>query len=156
MGGGHDEREQTLNQLLSEMDGFDGSKGIVILAATNRPDSLDKALLRPGRFDRRIPVELPDLQGTTETTSQPAVPAAGSSETEYPSPEQSGENRIVLIGILAWVGFLVVVGVVAVIVAKSKRRPPGGGSGSGRLGESSPGNEGYKERILSDQHYRKY
>ncbi len=62
-GGGNDEREQTLNQLLSEMDGFDGSKGIVILAATNRPDSLDKALLRPGRFDRRIPVELPDLQG---------------------------------------------------------------------------------------------
>ena len=61
--GGNDEREQTLNQLLSEMDGFDGSKGIVILAATNRPESLDKALLRPGRFDRRIPVELPDLQG---------------------------------------------------------------------------------------------
>lgn len=61
--GGNDEREQTLNQLLSEMDGFDGSKGVVILAATNRPESLDKALLRPGRFDRRIPVELPDLQG---------------------------------------------------------------------------------------------
>lgn len=61
--GGNDEREQTLNQLLSEMDGFDGSKGVVILAATNRPESLDKALLRPGRFDRRIPVELPDLKG---------------------------------------------------------------------------------------------
>lgn len=61
--GGNDEREQTLNQLLSEMDGFDGSKGVVILAATNRPKSLDKALLRPGRFDRRIPVELPDLKG---------------------------------------------------------------------------------------------
>ena len=61
--GGNDEREQTLNQLLSEMDGFDGSKGVVILAATNRPDSLDPALLRPGRFDRRIPVELPDLKG---------------------------------------------------------------------------------------------
>lgn len=61
--GGNDEREQTLNQLLSEMDGFDGSKGVVILAATNRPESLDKALLRPGRFDRRIPVELPDLHG---------------------------------------------------------------------------------------------
>ncbi len=59
----NDEREQTLNQLLTEMDGFDGSKGVVILAATNRPDSLDPALLRPGRFDRRIPVELPDLQG---------------------------------------------------------------------------------------------
>ena len=62
-GGGNDEREQTLNQLLTEMDGFDGSKGVVILAATNRPESLDPALLRPGRFDRRIPVELPDLQG---------------------------------------------------------------------------------------------
>ncbi|WP_312060620.1 ATP-dependent zinc metalloprotease FtsH [Anaerotignum sp.] len=61
--GGNDEREQTLNQLLTEMDGFDGKKGVVILAATNRPETLDKALLRPGRFDRRIPVELPDLQG---------------------------------------------------------------------------------------------
>ncbi|CAK7010491.1 MAG: ATP-dependent zinc metalloprotease FtsH 4 [Tissierella sp.] len=61
--GGNDEREQTLNQLLTEMDGFDGSKGVVILAATNRPETLDKALLRPGRFDRRIPVELPDLKG---------------------------------------------------------------------------------------------
>uniref|UniRef100_UPI003FEEDC93 ATP-dependent zinc metalloprotease FtsH n=1 Tax=Blautia sp. TaxID=1955243 RepID=UPI003FEEDC93 len=66
MGGGNDEREQTLNQLLTEMDGLDGSKGVVILAATNRPDSLDPALLRPGRFDRRIPVELPDLQGREE------------------------------------------------------------------------------------------
>ena len=64
--GGNDEREQTLNQLLTEMDGFDGSKGVVILAATNRPDSLDPALLRPGRFDRRIPVELPDLKGREE------------------------------------------------------------------------------------------
>ena len=63
LGGGHDEREQTLNQLLTEMDGFDGRKGVVILAATNRPETLDKALLRPGRFDRRIPVELPDLKG---------------------------------------------------------------------------------------------
>ena len=61
--GGNDEREQTLNQLLTEMDGFDGKKGVVILAATNRPETLDKALLRPGRFDRRIPVELPDLAG---------------------------------------------------------------------------------------------
>ena len=61
--GGNDEREQTLNQLLSEMDGFDGTKGVVLLAATNRPEVLDPALLRPGRFDRRIPVELPDLQG---------------------------------------------------------------------------------------------
>ena len=64
--GGNDEREQTLNQLLTEMDGFDGSKGVVVLAATNRPASLDAALLRPGRFDRRIPVELPDLQGRIE------------------------------------------------------------------------------------------
>lgn len=63
---GNDEREQTLNQLLTEMDGFEGSKGVVILAATNRPDSLDPALLRPGRFDRRIPVELPDLKGREE------------------------------------------------------------------------------------------
>lgn len=64
--GGNDEREQTLNQLLTEMDGFDASKGVVILAATNRPDSLDPALLRPGRFDRQIPVELPDLKGREE------------------------------------------------------------------------------------------
>ncbi|MCI8942178.1 MAG: ATP-dependent zinc metalloprotease FtsH [Oscillospiraceae bacterium] len=61
--GGNDEREQTLNQLLTEMDGFEGSKGVVILAATNRPETLDPALLRPGRFDRRVPVELPDLKG---------------------------------------------------------------------------------------------
>lgn len=61
--GGNDEREQTLNQLLAEMDGFDGRRGVVLLAATNRPESLDPALLRPGRFDRRVPVELPDLAG---------------------------------------------------------------------------------------------
>ena len=61
--GGNDERAQTLNQLLTEMDGFDGKKGVVILAATNRPESLDPALLRPGRFDRRIPVQLPDMNG---------------------------------------------------------------------------------------------
>ncbi len=66
IGGGNDEREQTLNQLLSEMDGFDGRKGVVILAATNRPEILDPALLRPGRFDRRIPVELPDMKGRIE------------------------------------------------------------------------------------------
>ena len=66
-GGGNDEREQTLNQLLSEMDGFDSSKGLIILAATNRPDVLDKALLRPGRFDRRIIVDKPDLKGRVET-----------------------------------------------------------------------------------------
>ncbi len=63
MAGGNDEREQTLNQLLTEMDGFEGNSGVIILAATNRPDSLDPALLRPGRFDRRVPVELPDLKG---------------------------------------------------------------------------------------------
>ncbi len=64
--GGNDEREQTLNQLLTEMDGFEDNTGVVILAATNRPDSLDPALLRPGRFDRRVPVELPDLEGRKE------------------------------------------------------------------------------------------
>ena len=66
-GGGNDEREQTLNQLLAEMDGFDPSKGILILAATNRPEVLDKALLRPGRFARRIIVDKPDLKGRLET-----------------------------------------------------------------------------------------
>ena len=69
--GGNDEREQTLNQLLTEMDGFDGTKGVVILAATNQPDSLDPALLRPGRFDRRIPVELPDLKGKGRNLKSP-------------------------------------------------------------------------------------
>ena len=64
--GGHDEREQTLNQLLTEMDGFEGNTGVIILAATNRPETLDPALLRPGRFDRRVPVELPDLKGREE------------------------------------------------------------------------------------------
>ena len=63
MGGGHDEREQTLNQLLVEMDGFDVRGGVVLIAATNRPDVLDPALLRPGRFDRQIPVEAPDMKG---------------------------------------------------------------------------------------------
>ena len=64
--GGNDEREQTLNQLLTEMDGFEGNTGVIILAATNRPESLDPALTRPGRFDRRVPVELPDLKGREE------------------------------------------------------------------------------------------
>lgn len=64
--GGNDEREQTLNQLLTEMDGFEGNTGVIILAATNRPEALDPALTRPGRFDRRIPVELPDLKGREE------------------------------------------------------------------------------------------
>ena len=64
--GGNDEREQTLNQLLTEMDGFEDNTGVIILAATNRPEALDPALLRPGRFDRRVPVELPDLKGREE------------------------------------------------------------------------------------------
>ena len=63
LGGGHDEREQTLNQLLVEMDGFDGNAGVIVIAATNRPDVLDPALLRPGRFDRQVTVPLPDIRG---------------------------------------------------------------------------------------------
>lgn len=63
MGGGHDEREQTLNQLLVEMDGFEGNEGVIVIAATNRPDVLDPALLRPGRFDRQVVVSLPDIIG---------------------------------------------------------------------------------------------
>ncbi|NEE29132.1 AAA family ATPase, partial [Streptomyces sp. SID7982] len=66
MGGGHDEREQTLNQLLVEMDGFDVKGGVILIAATNRPDILDPALLRPGRFDRQIAVDRPDMQGRLE------------------------------------------------------------------------------------------
>lgn len=81
--GGNDEREQTLNQLLSEMDGFDGGIGVVILAATNRPDSLDKALLRPGRFDRRIPVELPDLGGREAILKVHAQNVNISSDIDY-------------------------------------------------------------------------
>ncbi len=81
--GGNDEREQTLNQLLAEMDGFDASKGVVILAATNRPESLDPALLRPGRFDRRIPVELPDLQGRSDILKVHARDVKMSSSIDY-------------------------------------------------------------------------
>merc|ERR1719149_174976 len=65
-GGGNDEREQTLNQILTEMDGFDGNSGVIVLAATNRADTLDSALVRPGRFDRRVPVDLPDVKGRRE------------------------------------------------------------------------------------------
>lgn len=80
---GNDEREQTLNQLLAEMDGFDGSKGIVLLAATNRPETLDPALTRPGRFDRRIPVELPDLEGRQEILELHAKNVKMSSNVDY-------------------------------------------------------------------------
>ena len=80
---GNDEREQTLNQLLTEMDGFDGRKGVVILAATNRPESLDPALLRPGRFDRRIPVELPDLNGRTAILKVHAAKIAMDSDVDF-------------------------------------------------------------------------
>lgn len=82
-GGGNDEREQTLNQLLSEMDGFENGIGIVMLAATNRPDSLDKALLRPGRFDRRIPIELPDLKGRESILKVHAKDVKKSEEIDY-------------------------------------------------------------------------
>ncbi len=81
--GGNDEREQTLNQLLTEMDGFDANKGVVILAATNRPDSLDPALLRPGRFDRRIPVNLPDLQGRVAILKVHAKDVKMSADIDY-------------------------------------------------------------------------
>lgn len=81
--GGNDEREQTLNQLLTEMDGFDSSKGVVILAATNRPDSLDPALLRPGRFDRRVPVELPDLQGREDILKVHAKKVKVDADVDY-------------------------------------------------------------------------
>ena len=80
---GNDEREQTLNQLLTEMDGFDGTKGVVILAATNRPDSLDPALLRPGRFDRRVPVELPDLKGREEILKVHAKKVKMADDVDY-------------------------------------------------------------------------
>lgn len=80
---GNDEREQTLNQLLTEMDGFDGKKGVVLLAATNRPESLDPALLRPGRFDRRIPVELPDLAGRTAILKVHAAKVNMASEVDF-------------------------------------------------------------------------
>ncbi len=81
--GGNDEREQTLNQLLTEMDGFDANKGVVILAATNRPESLDPALLRPGRFDRRIPVNLPDLQGRVAILKVHAKDVKMSNEVDF-------------------------------------------------------------------------
>ncbi|MEG1547247.1 MAG: ATP-dependent zinc metalloprotease FtsH [Clostridia bacterium] len=81
--GGNDEREQTLNQLLTEMDGFDGKNGVVILAATNRPETLDKALLRPGRFDRRIPVELPDLKGREDILKVHSVDVKMDKSVDY-------------------------------------------------------------------------
>ena len=81
--GGNDEREQTLNQLLTEMDGFEGNTGVVILAATNRPESLDPALLRPGRFDRRVPVELPDLKGREEILKVHAKKVKVNSDVDF-------------------------------------------------------------------------
>ena len=81
--GGNDEREQTLNQLLTEMDGFEGNSGVVILAATNRPESLDNALLRPGRFDRRVPVELPDLQGREDILKVHARKGKTAADIDY-------------------------------------------------------------------------
>ena len=81
--GGNDEREQTLNQLLTEMDGFDGRKGVMILAATNRPESLDPALLRPGRFDRRVPVELPDLKGREDILKVHAKKVKVNSDVDF-------------------------------------------------------------------------
>lgn len=71
-GGGNDEREQTLNQILTEMDGFEGNSGVIVLAATNRADILDSALLRPGRFDRRVPVDLPDVKGRLSILKVPS------------------------------------------------------------------------------------
>ncbi len=85
--GGNDEREQTLNQLLTEMDGFEGNNGVIILAATNRPESLDPALTRPGRFDRRVPVELPDLQG-------PRGDPEGTRQKDQDRPEDVDFNTI--------------------------------------------------------------
>lgn len=81
--GGNDEREQTLNQLLTEMDGFEGNTGVIILAATNRPESLDPALTRPGRFDRRVPVELPDLKGREEILKVHAKKIKVSDEVDF-------------------------------------------------------------------------
>ena len=81
--GGNDEREQTLNQLLTEMDGFEGNNGVIILAATNRPESLDPALTRPGRFDRRVPVELPDLKGREEILKVHAKKVAMDENVDY-------------------------------------------------------------------------
>ena len=90
--GGNDEREQTLNQLLTEMDGFDGKKGVVILAATNRPESLDPALLRPGRFDRRIPAELPDLAGRESILKVHAVKIKTEPDIDFNADVIAKEN----------------------------------------------------------------
>ena len=100
--GSNDEREQTLNQLLAEMDGFDGQKGVVILAATNRPESLDPALLRPGRFDRRIPVELPDLTGRKAILKVHAkkIPAADNVDWDVLARATSGASGAELANII--------------------------------------------------------
>ena len=90
LGGGHDEREQTLNQMLSEMDGFDPAEGVVIMAATNRPDILDPALLRPGRFDRQIVVPLPDLE---ERLPDPEGPLQGQAHRRQRRPRARGPGH---------------------------------------------------------------
>src|SRR4029077_19998314 len=97
MGGGHDEREQTLNQMLVEMDGFEANEGVIIIAATNRPDVLDPAILRPGRFDRRIVVPLPDVRGREEIfrVHTPNVPLAQDVDLEIlarSTPGMSGAD----------------------------------------------------------------
>ena len=81
-GGGNDEREQTLNQILTEMDGFDGNSGVIVLAATNRADTLDSALLRPGRFDRRVPVDLPDVKGRLDILKRARARQAARAELD--------------------------------------------------------------------------
>lgn len=91
---GNDEREQTLNQLLTEMDGFEGNNGVIILAATNRPDSLDPALTRPGRFDRRVPVELPDLKGRQEILEVHAKKIKTAPNVDYHAIARMARRRL--------------------------------------------------------------
>src|SRR3546814_21165849 len=94
LGGGHDEREQKLNQLLVEMDGFEGGEGVIVVAATNRPDVLDTALLRPGRFDRQVVVGLPDVKGREQILQVPMskVPLSDNAETMKTGRSPGGES----------------------------------------------------------------